>query len=223
MDWTTYISTLRSRIAGMQRSGAYEVRFEKWPGLTAAIIDDIDECMSEEEGMGQIHVLNDMRAFYSITNGLYLYWVFLGDDPVAPPHHPMASATPMGHADLVFLPLIYEPPVIAGQPDIPYSNLYDDYRLFDRADGQNHVYLRFNRDKRDPDFYYKIRETGAYHLLALDFTRYMELFLECRGLIRWQEFFIADPAYRVDPLWETWFHVNLATLFPDTDPSRFRR
>ncbi len=219
MDGAAYMATWRERIAAMEQSGEFEIRFEPDPGMWHEDPEDIEEELIAEPGMGVVRIPDDMRSFYLAANGFYLYWV--SDTDAATD----MKATAQGYAHLAHLAHLYEPvDRLAKEPGpIPYSSLYEDYRVFDWIGSGNVVALRFYRDRQDPEFYYHVQKTDAYHLMTLDFAGYMDLLLESRGLLFWQEFFITDPDARIAPDWAEWFHANLARLFPDADASRFQR
>lgn len=84
----------------------------------------------------------------------------------------------------------------------------DRYKLFDWADSRDHVSLRFARGRAEPELYFFERSSGAYYLLALDIPSYLELLLEARGLTWWQQFFVADPSFRMDPVKADIFQRN---------------
>ncbi len=203
----------------MDRSGLFTVRFTPDPAVWPEDPEDIERELASEPGMGKVHILDEIRGFYQVANGFSLYWV---DETNADTDR---KAVASGLAYLKHLSYLYEPAERQERERraIPYSSLYEDYRTFDGIDGEHQVVLRFYRDRQEPEFYYHVQKTDAYHLMTLDFAGYMDLLLESRGLLFWQEFFVADPDARIAPDWADWFHSNLARLFPDADASRFRR
>ncbi len=208
----------QERVAAMKHSGEFDIRFKPDPGIWDEDPANIEEELASEPGMGEVHILDDMRDFYRAANGFYLYWVGEGDADTD------SKAAARGHAWLEHLSYLYEPAERREREKrfIPYSSLYEDYRAFDRIDGEHQVDLRFYRDRQEPEFYYT-KDKRTYHLLSLDFATYMDLLLEARGLMHWQRFFIVAPDARITPDWAEWFHANLRRLFPDADASRFRR
>jgi len=219
IDGMAYMAMWRERAASMERSGEFEIRFESDPGIWDEDPANIEEELASEPGMGEVHILDDMLSFYRVVNGFYLRWI---SDIEADTD---MKAVARGYAHIEHLSYLYEPAERREREkrDIPYSSLYEDYRVFDWIGSGNVVALRFYRDCQEPEFYYHVQKTDAYHLMTLDFSGYMDLLLESRGLLFWQEFFIADPQARIAPDWAEWFHANLARLFPDADASRFRR
>jgi len=220
MDGAAYMARWRERIAAMERSGKYEIRWKPNGGSQPGDPEDIEHELVSEPGMSVVRIPDDFRSFYIAANGFYLYWVseVKADTDM--------KSIARGQALIAHLSQLYEPVdrLERGEPGpIPYNSLYEDYRVLDYIAGEDQVVLRFCRERQDPDFYYYVQGTQTYHRLSLDFASYMDLLVESRGLRRWQQFFIADPQARIAPDWAEWFHANLARLFPDADASRFRR
>ncbi len=231
MDWTTYIATLQAQVGLMQSSDDYSIDFEIYPGMLLEDIDAIEGYLHLEPGMEDVSIPDELRAFYRVTSGFSLYWysererenpwklVRRGDDDVN-----VSYGAPGGHTYILLLSQMYTPVERhqAGERNIPFASLFEDYRTFDLIGGDR-VCTRFYRDRQEPAFFYYHQETNNYYSLTLDFTSYMGTLLEARALKGWQQFFIADPAYKVESAWVEWFHESLVQLFPDADVTRFRR
>jgi len=232
MDWAGYVATLRMRVEEMDIARRYSIKFDLYKGTPAEDFMTIEEDLHAELGLEHVHILDELRGFYVVTRGFDLQWMSLvegaarwqrvrrGDKVVN-----VSYGRPSGRASIANLSQLYTPldREDAGERNVPYSSIFEDYRTLDSLSGGDRVAVRFFPDRQDPALFYHRHDTDSYHPLALGFTTYMELLLEARALKGWQQFFIADPAYEVEPAWMEWFHANLARLFPDADASRFRR
>ncbi len=222
MDYARFAATLREQLVPLaQADEQFELKWEVSPGLEPAVIDWLEATIAAEEGMAGFRISEELRRLYAAANGLSIYWVDLNaDETIRTSETSAVSYGIGGFAWTPYLPQLYEP----GEPGEPRAHaVYDRYKLFDRADLWDHVSLRFARGRLEPDLYFFEGDTGVFYPLALDIPAYMELLLEARGLTWWQQFFVADPSFRMDPVKADIFQRNLRRLFPDADASRFRR
>ncbi len=225
MDYAQLVSTLQERLAPLARAEEeFEFQSEIYPGMTPAAIDAVEAAIAAEEGMAGFRVSAELRRFYAAANGLYIHWVDRHGRETIETSETSAVSYPIGGlAKIPYLPELYEPDE-PDEPDEPRARaVYDRYKLFDRADSRDRVSLRFERGQPEPQLYFFERNTGVSYPLALDIPTYLELLLEARGLIWWQQFFVADPSFRMDPIKADIFQRALRRLFPDADAARFRR
>lgn len=232
MDWAGYVATLEARVEALRLSRRYHVLFDLYSGMHPDTPWQLEYDLHTAPGQEHIRISDELRTFYLATDGFDLSWSLLtegarrwqrvrqGDQEVTVSYGP-----PAGVAQIAGLPEMYVP-LIDGGPggrNLPDTALYEGYRTLDSLSAEDRVAVRFFPDRQEPVLFYHRHDTDRYHPLSLDFTAYMELLLEARALKGWQQFFIADPAYEVEPAWMEWFHANLARLFPDADASRFQR
>ncbi len=231
MDWAAYIVTLQGWVEAMQSSEDYSVDFELYPGVLPEEIEEIEGYLRAEPGLEEVHIPDDLRSFYRETSRFSLDWY--SEIPQQDPWRLVQRGgrdvnvnygAPSGHAYIVLLSELYTPVERhqAGERDIPFASLYEDYRTFDHLSGDR-ICTRFAHGRPEPALFYYDKRAKGYYPLTLDFTTYMTTLLEGRALFGWQRFFIADPEYPLEPEWIEWFHENLARFAPDVDASRFQR
>jgi len=212
MNVKTYVTTLQAQVDDMRQSGRYDdVTFEIYNSMPEGSIEEMENDVAEQEGIPDFRVPDRIKAFYRVANGFKLGWVYVEDT--------VAGRQPVGTADIASLPELYVPLDEAERP-IHYD---DGYRTFDNMDVDEQVVLKFHRSVDEPEFYYHLPKLGAYYRLALDFSTYLDLLLQTKGLYPWQHFFIDDPAFRRDEWAERAFFEILPRLFPDADIARFQR
>ncbi len=221
MDYAWFVATLKERLAPLARSDRFEFQSTIYQGMPLALIDAFETAIAGEDGMAGFHVPEDLKRFYTAANGLYVHWVDREPDEWLR-RSDGASVTyqPAGLATISFLSQLY---ALDESGESRSRAIYDRYTLFDRADGWDQVALRFDHDRPDPEFYLYERDTARYHPLSLNIVTYMEVLLETRALAGWQEFFIADPSYQIEPVKAEWFRSTLHRFFPDADTSHFQR
>ncbi len=229
MDWAGYTARLQEWVEGLQRSEDYSTDFELYPGMLPEEIDDIEGYLRAEPGLEEVRIAADLRAFYQAASRFSLEWYseLEEENPWRVRRDGGGSVSygqPGGYAYIALLSELYTPVERhqAGERDIPFSSLYEDYRTFDHLAGDR-VCTRFSRGHQEPALFYYNSDTKGYYPLTLDFTAYMETLLEVRALRSWQQFFIADPDYQLEPERVEWFHESLTRFAPDADPARFRR
>jgi len=231
LDWVGYIATLQKRVEEMQHSDDYSCRSTLNPGMLPSDIEEIEGYLRAEPSMENVRVSDDLRAFYEVTSSFYFRWYFEGER--ANPwrlvrrgdgYVNVSYGAPGGYTHIALLSEIYTPVerYEAGERDLPFASLYEDYRTLDSIAGDR-VCLRFYKDREDPSLFYYRKDSTSYHPLSLNFTSYMETLLEVRALRGWQQFFIEDPTYPIEPEWVEWFHESLERLFPAVDVARFQR
>ncbi len=229
MDWAAYITRLQEWVEELQRSEDYSADFELYPGMLPEEIDDIEGYLRGEPGLEDVRIDADLRAFYQAASRYSLKWhsELEEEDPWRVRRDGGGSVyygQPGGYVHIMLLSELYTPVERhqAGERDIPFSSLYEDYRTFDHLAGDR-VCTRFSRSRQEPALFYYNSDTKGYYPLTLGFAAYMETLLEARALRGWQQFFIADPEYLLEPEWIEWFYENLARFAPDADPARFQR
>lgn len=221
MDYAWFVATLKDHLAPLANSDRFEFQSTIYQGMPLSSIDALETAIVGEDDMAGFHIPEDMKRFYEAANGLYVHWVDREPDEWLR-RSDGASVTyqPAGLATISSLPQIY---ALDEPGESRARAIYDRYKLFDRADGWDQVALRFDHDHPEPEFYLHERDTARYQLLSLDIGTYMEVLLETRALAGWQEFFIADPSYQIEPAKAEWFRNTLHRFFPDVDVSPFHR
>jgi len=217
-DYAARFARFDASISAMHHTVPYDVKlWYAYPSLSDQEITALEARVVERQGVSGFHVAPSMRPFFRIVGGWDLSWVY--DDP-----SPVSGQLPYGKCTLSSLPGIYMAGDGSdddeGRGDVPYD---EDYRLFDWIGFQEEVVLRFQRGVDEPMLYLHDVPSDLYHPLALDFTAYTDLLLQCRALSPWQRFFVTTPGYHVDDETTRVFFDNLAYLFPDADPAHFRR
>ncbi len=215
MIFAHFVDTLNTYADAMRRSDHYElVRYKVYPPVHPDDITEMEHDLSCADDMSGFHVADTVSQFYQVANGLRFVWVYHG--------YQVDGYEPVGNTNISLLSDIYEPTDSLNDP-LPYTLLYEQYRLFDWTGDKEQVVMEFSRGKEEPELYYHCAEDNSYHRLALDITTYMDLLLQTRGLYPWQQFFVADDNFHVDEKRAQRFFVNLARLFPDVDATRFHR
>ncbi len=213
MDYERYIARLGTRLAPMAGSEEYEFQATLYPGIAPPAIAALETAIRAEDGLTQFQIPDEMKRFYTAANGVYIHWVHRGDR--------LRDQYPSGgHAHIPYLPQLFETTEDGEQRE---QAIFDRLHVFDTARGDNQVSVRFRRDQLEPEFYYFDPDSGRTYPLDLDLPSYLERLLETRGLGWWQEFFIADPSFRVDSEKEEWFHLALQHFCPDVDLARYAR
>jgi len=209
-----YIAVLHRQIEAMRQCGQFDLWVEMNPGAEDDRVAELENDIQGEAGMEGFHVLGAMRTIFQSANGFLFYWASRTDVD--------GPGIAKGYSAISGLARIYWPP---DGSSLPYDSLYERYTIFDRTDPQqqSHVALRFSRDREEPEFYYYTQQSDTYWRLALDFADYMDLLLQTRAMVGWQEFFVAGDAPPLDRDGAERFIRRLGRLFPDADLARFRR
>ncbi len=144
MDYARLTAILQERLAPLARDeGRFQAEWEVSPGLEPTVIDWLEGSIAAEEGMVGFRISPELRRLYAAANGLSIYWVNLNaDETIRTSETSAVSYGVGGFARTPYLPELYEP----GEPGEPRTRaVYDRYKLFDWADGRDHVSLRFAR------------------------------------------------------------------------------
>lgn len=210
MNFKKYLKDLKSKIEAVESSPQFKSQSEFFDPIVPKNIDEMEAEIAGEEGMAGFALAKPIKDFYRAADGFKFAWQYKG--------HADKTRVTTGLATISTLYEIYDPDEEMGQP---HAQLYEKYRLFDWTGKDEQVYMKFERGGNDPALFYFTRKTKGYHPLSLDFTTYMELLAEVRGLYPWQKFFVADPRVRVNEQRAERFLSDLRLLFPDADASRF--
>ncbi len=215
IDDPTRFANFCAAIAAMQYIPPYEVlKWYPYPDESDERLAELEEYIAERQGIPGFRIPPPMRSLYAVTGGWELSWVYNNPSPVN-------GRPPCGQSTLLSPVYVFTVGDDYGVGDeVPYDK---DYRPFDTIDDTEEVALRFHRGVDEPELYWHDIAASVYHPLALDVTSYIDLSMQCRVLYPWQQFFITTPGFRIDEPTERAFFDNLARLFPDADPARFRR
>jgi len=213
IDYTSRVRDFRAHIEAVRHTPPYDVlKWQIFPPLRDESIRQMEQYITERQGIPGFRVLPAMRSFYHAAASWELSWIYNAASPIG-------GRTPFGQSILSGLSKLYAP-VDWAERDVPYD---EGYRVFDWIIPDEEVVLKFQRGVDEPTFYLHHVPSDTYHPLALDFPTYMDLLLQTRALYPWQQFFVTTPGFRIDEASERSFFDNLARLFPDADASRFRR
>jgi len=213
IDDAARFAAFNTSIESMRYTPPYNVRaWYPYPPKSDEAMDRLEGYVAGHQGGPGFRVPPLMRPFYRVSDGWLLDWVY--DSP-----SPVDGRPPTGYSRLSGL-VDFCLPTDEDEQEAP---LYEGYHQFDEAGGGQEVALQFRRGVDEPALYYHEAPSDTYHPLDLDFPTYIDLLLQCRALFPWQQFFITTPGFRIDEPTERAFFDNLARLFPDADPARFRR
>lgn len=206
------VEGFRQVVARMEGSGQFKLVHEFYPPLPMADIEFLEEHVRELSGEEGFRIWRPLAEVYAEANGFVVQWQYLG-----PREREM---TRNGSVQLQMLDQIYLP---SEQQGNPVEKLYEGLPVFDDIGPDNHVALKFARGREEPELYYFTSDTGSHHRMSIGLPQYWDLLLEARAMHPWQELFIADPAFTLDPAQRERFLTGLATLFPEADASKFQR
>lgn len=210
MNFSKYVADLKKKIAAIESSPQFKSRSEFPDPIVSGNIDEMEAEIAGEEGMGGFALPRPVKEFYRESDGFQFSWQFTG--------RPDESRVTTGVAAVSRLYEIYDPDEHLGRP---HAWLYEGYRLFDWAGEDEQVYMKFSKGGNDPALFYFTEGTKSYHPMSLDFTAYMGLLADVRGLYPWRKFFVEDKRVRVDAKRAERFVEDLRLLFPDADPTPF--
>ena len=210
MDFKKYLKDLKAKIEAIEASPQFKSQSEFFDPIAAKNIAQMESEIAGEEGMAGFALAKPVRDFYRLADGFKFAWQYKG--------HADKTRVTTGLATISTLYEIFDPDEEMGQS---HAQLYEKYRLFDWTGKNEQVYMKFTRGSNEPALFYFTKETKKYYPLSLDFTAYMSLLGEVRGLYPWQKFFVADRKVRIDEKRAERFVSDLRLLFPDADASRF--
>lgn len=210
MNFKKYVKDLKARIGAIESSPEFKSQSEFFDPIVPRNIDEMEGEIAAEPGMEGFALSKPLKDFYRVADGFNFAWQYKG--------HADKSRVTTGMATISTLYEIYDPDAEMGQP---HGQLYEQYRLFDWTGEDEQVYMKFTRGSNEPALFYFTRKTKKYYPLSLDFTAYMGLLSEARGLTPWQRFFVADKGVRIDARRAERFFSDLRLLFPDAEPGRF--
>jgi hypothetical protein len=230
MNYQQYIEQLKTKILEFSASPQYELLFYDIgkPQTMETILEEEDFLATECEVIEDFKIWEPFKKFYQSAMWINFIWRYLGQDP-------NSLHIPYGASSIHSINSVYE----AGEIYIPEENrtiyrpddewveqpfkLYGEYRIFDRItmENENHVAVKFSFDRESPKFYYYTFTTKSYYKMSISFDEYLELLLQTRGLKPWQEFFIDDSNFKLDPIRGEQFLRDLELLFPEVDRTIF--
>lgn len=210
MDFEQYFNDMKSVIKNMEDSRKFELTYTIQRPALVEDIREMEDKISAEEGMERFRISTPIKKLYQAANGFRLRWtyIYLTDE----------DYITCGNTDISSIYAIFDPEDELGKP---HKLLYKKYRLFDWIGDNNHVALKFLKEREEPKLYYYAKNTNSYYKMSIDFTEYLSLMLEARALYPWQEFFIADRNFKIDQHIAQKFLFDLELLFSDADLSRF--
>lgn len=210
MNFRRYVADLKSKIKAIESSSLFKSQSEFPDPIVSGNINEMEAEIASEEGMSGFALPKPIKEFYRVSNGFQFAWQYKG--------HPDKSRVTTGLATISELYEIYDPDEELGRP---HAWLYEKYRLFDWAGEGDQVYMKFSKGSNDPALFYFTERTKSYHPMSLDFTAYLGLLAQVRGLYPWRKFFVADKRVRIDAKRAERFIEDLRLLFPDADPTPF--
>ena len=208
MDFRQFIDRVASLGTALQRDARFKAVFELHRPFPATDFDDLEQALADD-GLSGYHIQQIFRDSYGVANGLLLQWQYLPGGSLAV----TTASARIAIAPAVFLP--------ENLPPHQASRLFDEPRVWDAVGPDDHVALRFHRDRESPDLLYFADVTSAYHPLTLNLETYLETLLEARAMYRWQQFFVDDSRFPLSRERAEGFRVSLKAIFPEADAARF--